>query len=285
MCLILVGWRAHPDFPLVVAANRDEFYARRTASADFWRDHPQVLAGRDLEAGGTWMGISRDGKFAALTNFRDPASNRPAAPSRGSLVADFLAGDSGIDAYLDSLAPASYNGFNLLLGDGRRLVAFSNVSGERHKLAAGVYGLSNHLLDTPWPKVGAGKTALHAALAALPDETALRHLLRDDSTHPDAALPATGVPLAWERLLSAAFIHGTDYGTRCSTVLKAGADGTASFDEQTWLVDGTAGERKRFRLRPAPPGLPSRGGDGGSPLRGSMFVAVAALGRPGDGSV
>jgi uncharacterized protein with NRDE domain len=249
MCLILVGWRVHKNYPLVVAANRDEFYARRTASANFWPGHPQILAGRDLQAGGTWMGISRAGRFAALTNFRDPASNRPDAPSRGSLVAAFLTGTSGIDDYLDNLAPARYNGFNLLLGDGQRLVAFSNVSGQRHELAAGVYGLSNHLLDTPWPKVGAGKTALQAALAALPDETALRQLLRDATIQPDAALPATGVPLEWERLLSAAFIHGADYGTRSSTVLKVGADGTATFDEQTWLSSGTAGERKRFRLR------------------------------------
>lgn len=251
MCLILVAWRAHPDFPLVVAANRDEFFKRRSASADFWQDHPQILAGRDLEGGGTWLGITRGGRFAALTNFRDPASHKQQAPSRGNLVADFLAGDVSIDTYLDALNPADYNGFNLLLADGRRLVAFSNVTLERHELAPGVYGLSNHLLDTSWPKVGAGKTALAAALTALPDEGRLFHLLRDDTIHPDAALPATGVSLEWERLLSAAFIRGHDYGTRCSTVVKVGADGTATFDEQSWLPGGVAGERQRYRLKTA----------------------------------
>jgi uncharacterized protein with NRDE domain len=248
----------------VVAANRDEFYARRTASADFWPAHPHVLAGRDLEAGGTWLGITREGRFAALTNYRDPASHKPNAPSRGGLVADFLIGTASIDTYLDTLSAADYNGFNLLLGDGQRLVAFSNISGQRHELAPGIYGLSNHLLDTPWPKVGAGKAALTAALAALPDETALFRLLRDDTRPPDGALPATGVSLDWERLLSAAFICGPDYGTRCSTVVKVGAassgrfrpaglpaGGTVSFDEQTWLPGGVTSTRSRFRLKTA----------------------------------
>jgi uncharacterized protein with NRDE domain len=266
MCLILVAWQAHPDFPLVVAANRDEFFARRAVGADFWGDAPSILAGRDLEAGGTWLGIARGGphgyKFSVLTNYRDPGRHKQNAPSRGSLVADFLRGDMSIDAYLDRLHPADYNGFNLLLGDGRRLVAYSNVAQERHELGPGIYGLSNHLLDTPWPKVGAGKTALTAALAALPDEAPLFRLLRDDRIHPDDRLPATGVPLEWERLLSAAFIRSPDYGTRCSTVVKVGAgpvlrargainigaDRTATFDEQTWLPGGTAGERRRFRF-------------------------------------
>lgn len=254
MCLILVAWQSHAGLPLVVAANRDEFLARRSASADFWADQPQIVAGRDLEAGGTWLGLTRTGRFAALTNYRDPGRHQPQAPSRGKLVADFLASNATIDAWLDTLLPsaADYNGFNLLLGDGRQLVAFSNVSMERHTLAPGIYGLSNHLLDTPWPKVGAGKTALAAALAALPDEAALFRLLRDDTRHPDATLPATGVSLAWERLLSAAFIRSTDYGTRCSTVVKVGANTantTASFDEQTWLPNGQAGERRRFRFQ------------------------------------
>ncbi len=252
MCLILVAWRTHVDHPLVVAANRDEYYPRRTASADFWPDHPQLLAGRDLEAGGTWMGITRTGshgyKFAALTNFRDPASHQPNAPSRGALVADYLKGTASIDHYLDALPASDYNGFNLLLGDGQRLVAFSNVSLERHELAPGIYGLSNALLDTPWPKVGAGKTALEAALAALPNEAPLFHLLRDDTIHPDTQLPATGVPLEWERLLSAAFIRSQDYGTRCSTVVTVSAGDMVTFDEQSWLPDGMAGERRRYRF-------------------------------------
>jgi len=251
MCLILLAWQTHPSFPLIVAANRDEFYQRRTASADFWPESPQVLAGRDLEAGGTWLGVSRTGRFAALTNYRDPSRHKADAPSRGRLVADFLCGLEPIDAYLDSLQPAAYNGFNLLLGDARdngRLVAFSNITQERHELVPGIYGLSNATLDTPWPKVGAGKTALADALAALPDETPLQNLLRDDRIHPDTTLPATGVPLEWERLLSAAFIRSQDYGTRCSTLIKVAVGGTASFDEQTWLPGGQAGMRCRYRF-------------------------------------
>lgn len=232
----------------MVAANRDEFYPRRTAGADFWTDQPHVLAGRDLEAGGTWMGITRNGRFAALTNFRDPVRHQPDAPSRGHLVSDFLTGDICIDAYLDNLEPARYNGFNLLLGDGERLLAFSNVSLERHELAPGIYGLSNHQIDTPWPKVSAGKTALQSALDALPDEAPFFHMLRDDRIHPDDALPATGVPLEWERLLSAAFIRSSDYGTRSSTVLMQTAGGLMTFDEQTWLPGGQGGERHRFRF-------------------------------------
>ncbi|MCX8085942.1 MAG: NRDE family protein [Rhodocyclaceae bacterium] len=251
MCLILLAWQAHPDFPLVVAANRDEFFARPTAPAAFWPEAPEVLAGRDLAAGGSWLGITRRGRFAALTNFRDPYRQRPEAPSRGRLVADFLTTDVAIEDFLDSLDAAAYNGFNLLLGDGKRLFAFSNVTLRRHELAPGVYGLSNALLDTPWPKVGRAKAALAAALDALPDEAALWRLLADDTVFPDEALPSTGVSLEWERLLSAAFVRGRDYGTRASTVLKVGAGGTApyvTFDEQTWLPGGQAGARRRFRF-------------------------------------
>lgn len=249
MCLILIAWQAHAAFPLVVAANRDEFFARRSASAEFWPG-TSILAGRDLEGGGTWLGLARNGRFAALTNYRDPRRQQADAPTRGKLVADFLAEQESSGAYLDRVESeaARYNGFNLLLGDGAKLLAYSNVSGERHALAPGVHGLSNHLLDTSWPKVGAGRTALAQALAALPDESALFHLLRDERIHPDASLPATGVDQEWERLLSAAFVKGPGYGTRCSTLLKLGADGTASFDEQTWLAGGRAGPRRRFRF-------------------------------------
>lgn len=249
MCLILLAWQCHPDYPLVVAANRDEFYRRRSAAVDFWPDHPDILAGRDTEAGGTWLGLNRAGCFAALTNFRDPAHQRDDAPSRGHLVADFLKGDGNIDAYLDSLRPGDYNGFNLLLGNGEKIVAFSNVSRQRQELAPGIHGLSNDQINTSWPKVDAGKTALDAALADLPDETRLIELLRNDQIHPDHRLPATGVSLEWERILSAAFIRSPDYGTRCSTILKIGSDGMASLDEQTWLPSGQSGERHRFCWR------------------------------------
>jgi uncharacterized protein with NRDE domain len=251
MCLILVAWRVHPDYPFVVAANRDEFFARPTAPAAFWKDAPQVLAGRDLEAGGTWMGVTRSGRFAALTNFRDPAQNRSGAPSRGGLVADFLVLDESPQEYLEHIAPRSHecNGFNLLVGDGDTLWWSSNMGGEARALAPGVYGISNHLLDTPWPKVGAGKTALTQALDGLPDDQTLFELLQDDGIHPDEQLPQTGVPLDWERLLSSAFIKSPDYGTRSSTLLCLGRNGWISFDEQTWLKGAQRGERVRYRFR------------------------------------
>lgn len=256
MCLILLGWQAHPDFPLVVAANRDEFFARPTAAAGFWPKAPNVLAGQDLQAGGTWMGTTRDGRFAALTNYRAPEHHRADAPSRGPLVSRFIAGNQSPEAYLDVLRrdPLDYNGFNLLVGDRHSLYWYSNVSREVHALAPGVYGLSNELLDTPWPKVRAAKSDLSRALQALPDETALLHLLRDDTIYPDEALPRTGVSLELERMLSAAFIKSAEgrYGTRSSTVLLRSTTGRASYDEQTWLPDASVGERRRFTFHLLP---------------------------------
>ena len=243
MCLILLAWRVHPDYPLVVAANRDEFFARPTAPAGFWADAPEIFAGRDLEAGGTWLGATRRGRFAALTNYRDPARIRRGTPSRGELVAAFLQGEAAPADYVARLRPRAgdYNGFNLLVGDGRDMHYFSNVaeeSGHIGPLAPNVYGLSNHLLDTPWPKVARGKSALTAALDALPEAEPLFELLRDDHQAADEELPRTGVSLEWERLLSAAFIRSPAYGTRSSTVVLRDTAGNTTFIEQTWDRDG-----------------------------------------------
>jgi uncharacterized protein with NRDE domain len=250
MCLIFVAWRAHRDYPVVVAANRDEFFVRPTAPAGFWSEAPHILAGHDLEAGGSWMGVTRSGRFAALTNYRDPAQMRSGVPSRGGLVANFLAGNASPQGYLDQIAPLARqcNGYNLLVGDGESLWWSSNVGEVSRELAPGVYGVSNHLLDTPWPKVGAGKTALSRAIEDLPDENGLFELLRDDSLHPDEHLPQTGVPLDWERLLSAAFVKSPAYGTRSSTVFIQESGGRITFDEQTWLPDAAIGPRRRFRF-------------------------------------
>lgn len=252
MCLILLAWRSHPTFDLVVAANRDEFFARPTAPAGFWTERPDVLAGRDLEAGGTWMGVTRGARFAALTNFRSPEHHRAGRPSRGRLVADFLTGTESPSEYLRRSAAygAGCNGYNLLVADRDSLWWGSNIGGERRELAPGVYGVSNHLLDTPWPKVGAGKTALASALHVLPDDAGLFALLRDDGVHPDEALPQTGVSLEWERLLSSAFVKSSGYGTRGSTVLLRQSGGATVFDEQTWLPGAKAGTRRRFRFKP-----------------------------------
>lgn len=254
MCLILLAWQAHPEFPLVVAANRDEFFARPTAPAGFWKEAPTLLAGRDLKAGGTWMGYTRHGRFAALTNYRDPGQMRPDAESRGGLVTDFLAGKEPPEAYLERIAGISsrYNGFNLLVGDPRALAWYSNVGGGRRILEPGLYGVSNHLLDTPWPKLTSAKSALAEALVALPEERALFDLLRDDGIHPDELLPRTGVSLEWERILSSAFVRAPGYGTRSSTVLLVDRQGRASYDEQTWMEGGVPGNRVQFRFQANP---------------------------------
>ncbi len=248
MCLILMAWQAHPEYPLVVAANRDEFFARPTAPAAFWPEAPQVLAGRDLEAGGTWLGVARNGRFAALTNYRDPAQTRQGAPSRGGLVSRFLTGAQSGEEYLAELETVAdrYNGFNLIFGDQRDLWCFSNCGEGERRLSPGIYGLSNHLLDTPWPKVARGKSALSASLQALPDEAPLFSLLRDDSLAPDEVLPRTGVGLEWERLLSAAFVRSPGYGTRSATVLLRDKLGGVRFTEQEYLPDASPGERRQF---------------------------------------
>jgi uncharacterized protein with NRDE domain len=254
MCLILIALDSHPDYALVVAANRDEFYERPTAAAAFWTDHPRVLGGRDLKAGGTWLGIDRRGRWAAVTNFRQ-GEREPVAPrSRGHLVSDYLTTEIDARSHLDRVERAAslYNGFNLIAGDPRELLYFSNREGRRQALGPGVYGLSNHLLDTAWPKVTTGKTALGALLTRDASELipSLFALLSDRSQAADPSLPQTGVSPAWERLLSSAFISSTEYGTRSSTVVLVDRDGAVIFVERSFGGDGTpAGEvRKEFQL-------------------------------------
>lgn len=255
MCLILVAWRAHPDYPLVVAANRDEFFARPAAEAGWWPDAPSVFAGRDLEAGGTWLGLGRDGRFAGLTNFRDPQRNRDGTPSRGALVADFLRGRESTAEALARLQfeGPRYNAFNLLVSDGDSLGIYESASGSARLLEPGLHALSNHLLDTPWPKVTAGKSRLARALRALPDDTPLCELLRDDRPAPDAELPRTGVSLAWERMLSSAFIRAPGYGTRCSTVVTRDRHGWTHVTESSWDAVGVETGRvvERFQVNRA----------------------------------
>lgn len=245
MCLIAFRWQPDSEAPLLVAANRDEFYARPAAPLDWWPGG-RILAGRDLQAGGSWMGVTRDGRFAALTNYRDPREIKPGAPSRGALVAGFLAATTGAADYLAGLRPAAaYNGFNLLLYDGRELLGYESRADRVLRFEAGVHAVSNAAFDTPWPKV----EALKAGLAArADDDAALFALLADPAIAPDERLPATGVPLEWERALSAAMIRTPDYGTRASTVLRLGRR-TASMIELSYARGVPAGERSfRFEL-------------------------------------
>lgn len=257
MCLILLANHVFDGFPLVLAANRDEFFERPTASAEYWADAPDILGGRDLAQGGTWLGISRDGRWGAVTNFRDGTPAPAGSRSRGALVAQYLRGDYRAEEYLRQLsatAPA-YHGFNLLVADASGVHYLSNRAAEPVGLAPGVYGLSNHLLDTPWPKVASGKRAL-AALAdsAVADRDgsrlagALFDLLQDRATAPDPDLPETGVSGDWERLLSPMFISAPGYGTRASTVLMIDRAGSVQFHERSFGPDGLLQQIRSFRI-------------------------------------
>ena len=219
MCLIVFAWRpGHPQ-PLVLAANRDEFHARRCLPLGEWEESPGLHAGRDLQAGGTWMGVTAAGRFAAVTNIRDPQQIK-GERSRGELPADFLRSDLQAADYLQRLLPrlGEYNGFNLLLGDRQALYFLNSQARQIRRLEAGIYGVSNADLDTPWPKLQRAKAALAATLDD-PQPQRLFKLLADPTPAADADLPDTGIGLAGERLLSSVFIHSPSYGTRASSVL------------------------------------------------------------------
>ncbi len=252
MCLVVLGLRAHPLYPLVVAANRDELLDRPAEPAGFWSEPEGVLAGRDLRAGGTWMGVTRTGRFAALTNVRDPRSFDASAPSRGGLVVRFLAGSDDPVPHLRLLAaePVRRNGFNLLAGSGGRLAWYSNAGGEPRELEDGVHAVSNAFLDTPWPKVRRSAARLARILArgeAIEPEE-LFALLGDREPAPDDELPETGVGLAAERALSSPFIAAAGYGTRGSTLLVVTRDGRAEFLERRFDGLFREAETSRFRL-------------------------------------
>jgi len=256
MCLIVLAWRIHPRYRLIVAANRDEYFGRPTAPAAFWDDHPGVLAGRDLEAGGTWLGITPQGRFAALTNYRNPADQKTGAPSRGALVSDFLTGSTGPGEYVREIEKRArdYNGFSLLAGDTVSMYFFSNRGGHAARVEPGVHGLSNHLLDTPWPKVEKGKAAFSALLEEPFDAEAALHLLDDTQRASNELLPSTGVSLELEERLSAIRIPVVGgYGTRCSTVLSFAEDGKIEFHERSYREDGGASGTVSYRFT-VPPG-------------------------------
>lgn len=241
MCLILFAINQHPKYNLIAAANRDEFYKRPTADAEFWNDHPHVLAGRDLLAKGTWMGINRYGRIAMLTNYRDLSNLKANAPSRGNLVADYLIkNDVSHQQYEEELISKgpSYNGFNLLFGNRNFLTYYSNIAGQPEKIEKGIYGLSNHLLNTEWPKIIKGKKVfselLHDKENLSPE--AFLEALYDDIKAPDHLLPDTGVGLEFERVLSPMFIKSLEYGSRCSTVVLADINGNWSFYERVYDV-------------------------------------------------
>jgi uncharacterized protein with NRDE domain len=248
MCLIVFAWRpGHPQ-PLIVAANRDEFYARPSLPLAHWEDRPGLYAGRDLKAGGTWLGIGREGRFAALTNIRNPQLAQ-GGPSRGELVADFLHGQQTPEDYLHSLSKQAgeYAGFNLLLGNAQQLWHFNQQQGEARPLAEGLYGLSNADLDTPWPKLQRAKAALSDCLADTHTDVLL-NLLSDHRAADDHELPDTGVGLPLERLLSSMFIASPSYGTRASTALIVHADGMRQIAERRFGPSGAMHGETRLEV-------------------------------------
>ena len=238
MCLILIAIKKHPFYKLIAAANRDEFYDRPTAPAAFWNEAPHLLGGRDLLAGGTWLGITRQGRLAAVTNYRDPASLKKNAPSRGKLVSRFLLGRNSPTGYLDELNQKAirYNGFNLIVGERGRHFWYSNRGNGPRELPPGLYGLSNRLLDTAWPKVSRSKAQLASVLEKEggPSIDALFHLLGDQTLAEEESLPDTGVGIEWERVLSSVFIKSPDYGTRSSTLILVDTKDHVTFIERTF---------------------------------------------------
>jgi uncharacterized protein with NRDE domain len=255
MCLILFAFQASSEYPLVVAANRDEAYVRPTAPAAFWRDHPHVYGGRDLEMGGAWMGLTTRGRFAAVTNFRDGHPKGIAPRSRGDLVGGYLTTDVAAQPYLQNVAArqSEYAGFGTLAGDLQSLWFLSNYGKGVEAISPGVHGLSNHLLDTPWPKVSTGKNELAALVQSGAPSLSqpLFDMLADRSVAPDSALPDTGVGIQREKALGPKFIAVDDrYGTRASTVIIVDNGGNVTYAERSFGARGKfLGEvTRRFAL-------------------------------------
>ena len=239
MCLILFAWKSHPTYRLILGANRDEFLARSTQRMHAWGNETGIIAGKDLERGGTWLGVNQHKQFAALTNYREAHKFiMPNTPSRGDLTLDFLKDPAETPVtYLEKLEPQAnaYNGFNLLVGDEDHLCHLSNRENKINTITAGIHGLSNAVLDTEWPKVKLGKALLSEVVAQSEvDSERIFELLQHDQQAPDEELPQTGVSLEWERILSPMFIKSGDYGTRCSTVLLWKYDGTLEIMERTY---------------------------------------------------
>ncbi len=248
MCLLVFGYKSTPEYPLIVAGNRDEFYDRPTAPADVWPEAPHVLGGRDRKAGGTWMGVTRSGHWGVVTNVRAPDSYREDARSRGDLVADYLRAEPDPNAYLDEVAARAqqYNGFNLLVGTPESLYYFSTRESEVRAVTPGIHGLSNDRLDTPWPKVERARRGLRRRIGnEHDDEEALFELLTDRRRAPPDALPDTGIGHEKERMLSSIFIDGARYGTRASTILRISHTGRVVFAERTFEA-GESAETRRF---------------------------------------
>ncbi len=236
MCIMFFAYKSHPQYKLILAANRDEFYERPTENARFWRSYPHVLGGRDLEKMGTWLGINRHGEFSAITNYRDFSLLIDDSKSRGNLVKDFLIESQDPKTYMEGIKERhhEYNPYNLLAGNMSSLYYYSNVEDIIREIEAGIYGLSNSLLDTPWPKLVRGKEKFKEIIKSKDkiDLEGLYDILFDRWLPEDKELPETGIDIEWERTLSPIFIESTNYGTRSSTVLLVDNSDKVTFVEK-----------------------------------------------------
>ncbi len=240
MCLIVIAFQIHPEYPLIIAANRDEFYHRPTAALAFWEDFPDILAGRDLQEKGTWLGVSRKGRLAAVTNYRDPSLDKPHTLSRGILASGFLMDTQSPKAYVHRISEQGdlYNGFNLIVGDLNEIWWCSNINSASLKIQPGVHGISNRLLNTPWPKLEKAKSRLRAIISRPQpmDPETIFEMLADTETPPDHRLPNTGVGMDWERILSPIFVTSNIYGTRASSIILYHKNGLLTFLERTFIT-------------------------------------------------
>lgn len=238
MCLINFHFGGHPTYKLVVAANRDEEYARPTAEASFWEDEPDILAGRDLKQMGTWLGITKKGRFAALTNYRDPSLPETGKISRGEIVRNYLSGNMNPEEFLERLRKkrTDYAGFNVLLGNPDQLFHYNNIFDEYTEITPGTHALSNHTLNTPWPKVVKGREMLHEQVKNnnYIKPSSLFRITSNAEKAPDELLPNTGVGIELERILSPLFITSSHYGTRSSTILLVDKENNVTFHERTY---------------------------------------------------
>ena len=241
MCLVVFAWKAHPDYKLILAANRDEFHGRPSKDAHWWPDLPNVLGGRDLQAGGTWLATSRSGRFATVTNYREQQPAPSGARSRGEIVTDIVSGESDPRSYVYSFAGVAYAGVSLLAADDDNIYYTSNRGDEAVTLEAGVYGLSNASLDTPRPKLVRSKEALAALIGSNNVNTAeLLHLLADKTPAARSDVNSGELPFTLARALTAPFIVSETYGTRCSTTLMIANDGKTEFCERCFDSRGVA---------------------------------------------
>lgn len=253
MCLISFAYKIHPRYSLVLLANRDEFYKRSSRKAQFWIEEgfPDILAGKDLSAGGTWMGINKNGKWAALTNYRDMNKLKTNPPSRGDLVLNFLKSELTAEEYLKSIKEKApmYDGFNLLTGDNNGIFHFSNETNTITCIKPGIHGLSNALLNTPWPKLETANLMLaHTIQEDNLNRDALFNILADEQKAADSQLPETGLSKEMEKAVSSIFISTDEYGTRCSSLLFIDNEGNIEFTERRYIAGTNDIEEERFRF-------------------------------------